>query len=123
MVTPPARSSRDERDRGLPTEDIMILVVGATGFLGSEICRRLIERGEAVRGLVRETSDSATVAHLRTLGVETVVGDLRDRDSLDAACRGVDTVVSTATTTRSRQPGDSIEATDEAGQLDLVDAA
>jgi NADH dehydrogenase len=35
----------------------------------------------------------------------------------------VQTVVTTITTTRSRQPGDSIEATDEAGQTNLVDAA
>ncbi len=101
----------------------MILVAGATGFLGGEICRRLIERGQPVRGLVRATSDAASVDRLRALGVEIVVGDLRDRVSLDAACRGMHTVVSTATTTRSRQPGDSIEATDEAGQCNLVDAA
>jgi NADH dehydrogenase len=101
----------------------MLLVVGATGFLGGEICRRLVARGETVRGLVRATSDSATVDGLRRHGVETVLGDLRDRASLDDACRGARVVVSTATTTRSRQPGDSIEATDEAGQLQLVDAA
>jgi NADH dehydrogenase len=101
----------------------MLLVVGATGLLGAEICRRLAARGDAVRGLVRATSDPDAVDGLRRLGVETALGDLRDRASLDAACRGVATVVSTATTTRSRQPGDGIEATDEAGQLRLVDAA
>ena len=88
----------------------MILIAGATGFLGGEICRRLVENGESVRGLVRRTSDPAGVSRLRTLGAETAVGDLRDRESLDAACRGVRTVVSTVTSTRSRQPGDSIEA-------------
>jgi uncharacterized protein YbjT (DUF2867 family) len=101
----------------------MILVVGATGHLGGDICRRLVERGESVRGLVRASSDVDTVDRLRTLGIATVVGDLRDRESLDAACRGVRGVVSTATTVRSRQPGDSIEVTDEAGQCSLVDAA
>lgn len=101
----------------------MILIAGATGFLGGEICRRLAATGETVRGLVRVTSDRGTVERLRALGVETVVGDARAHHSLDAACRGVRTVVSTITTTRSRQPGDSIEATDEAGQLNLVDAA
>ena len=101
----------------------MLLVAGATGFLGGEICRRLVERGETVRGLVRATSDPDAVDRLKRLGVETVLGDLRDRASLDTACAGVETVVSTATTTRTRQPGDSIEATDEAGQLNLVDAA
>ena len=79
----------------------MILIAGATGFLGGEICRRLVGSGETVRGLVRATSDHAAVERLRGLGVETVVGDVRDRPSLDAACRGVRTVVSTVTTTRS----------------------
>ena len=101
----------------------MILIAGATGFLGGEVCRRLVASGESVRGLVRATSDHAAVERLRALRVETVLGDVRDRDSLNAACRGIRTVVSTITTTRSRQPGDSIEATDEAGQLTLVDAA
>ena len=101
----------------------MILIAGATGFLGGEVCRRLVQSGESVRALVRATSDPKAVEGLRAKGIETVVGDVRDRASLDAACRGVRTVVSTVTTTRSRQPGDSIEATDEAGQLALVDAA
>lgn len=101
----------------------MILVVGSTGFLGMEICRRLREGGDAVRALVRTTSDPAAVDGLRAMGATIVHGDLRERASLDAACRGVRTVISTATTTRSRQPGDSIERTDEEGQLALVDAA
>jgi len=101
----------------------MIFVAGATGFLGGEICRRLVASGESVRGLIRPTSDPGVVDRLRALGVETVVGDVRDRASLDAACRGARIVVSTVTTTRSRQPGDSIEATDETGQLNLVGAA
>lgn len=101
----------------------MILVAGATGLLGSEICRRLIAAGHAVRGLIRRTANPATLQRLRSLGVQLAEGDLRDRASLDAACRGVRTVVTTATTTLSRQPGDSIEVTDRDGQLSLVDAA
>ncbi|HEX2191302.1 MAG TPA: SDR family oxidoreductase [Longimicrobiaceae bacterium] len=101
----------------------MILVCGSTGFLGREICRRLTARGHAVRGLVRATSDPAAVAQLRGWGVETVEGDLKDRASLDRACRGVEAVVSTATTTRTRQEGDSIGSADQDGQLALVDAA
>jgi uncharacterized protein YbjT (DUF2867 family) len=101
----------------------MILVAGATGHLGGAICQRLSAAGRPVRGLVRATSDPAAVAQLRALGVGTVEGDLRDRASLDAACQGVSAVVSTVTTVRSRQPGDSIEATDQQGQLNLVEAA
>ncbi len=101
----------------------MILVVGSTGFLGGEICRRLVGRGQAVRGLVRATSNPERVAALKALGVETVVGDLHQSETLAAACRDVATVISTASTTISRQPTDSIPATDQQGQLSLVRAA
>jgi uncharacterized protein YbjT (DUF2867 family) len=101
----------------------MILVAGSTGFLGSEICRRLVADEQPVRALVRPTSDPGAISRLKELGAETVEGDLRDRASLEAACRGATAVVSTVTTTRSRQPGDSIEATDQQGQINLVDAA
>jgi NADH dehydrogenase len=57
------------------------------------------------------------------MGVETVLGDLRDPASLKAACQGVNAVITTATTTISMQPGDSIPVTDQQGQLDLVKAA
>lgn len=101
----------------------MILVVGATGFLGGEICRRLRVAGEPVTALVRETSDPAAVERLRALGAAIAIGDLRDPASLQSACQGASAVITTVTTTRSRQPGDSIETTDQAGQLALVDAA
>jgi uncharacterized protein YbjT (DUF2867 family) len=101
----------------------MILVVGSTGSLGSEICQRLTALGKSVRGLVRSTSDPEKVLRLKEIGVETVVGDLRDSVSLAAACRGVDTVITTATSIASTQPGNSIPVTDQQGQLDLVQAA
>ena len=101
----------------------MILVVGATGLLGGEICTRLNKRGESVRALVRKTSEPAKVQRLKSLGVGVVQGDLKDRASLEAACRGISTVISTASTTLSRQPDDSIGGVDQDGQLQLVDAA
>jgi len=99
------------------------LLVGATGLLGSEIGRRLINQGRHVRAFVRTTADPAKVETLKKMGCALAYGDLRDPTSLEAACRGVDEVVTTASTTFSRQPGDSIEATDQAGQLNLVAAA
>ena len=101
----------------------MNLIVGATGILGSEICRLLAEKGEPVRALVRATSNPDKVAQLKALKADVVVGDLKDRRSLDAACRGVRAVISTASSTLSRQEGDSIESVDQEGQLNLVDAA
>lgn len=101
----------------------MILVVGSTGILGGEICRRLTASGKPVRGLVRSSSAQEKVARLKAMGIETVLGDLRDPASLSTACRGVEAVITTATTTISMQPGDSIPVTDQQGQLDLVQAA
>lgn len=101
----------------------MILVVGATGLVGSEVCRRLKLRGERVRALVRTTSSEEKAERLRSEGVELTTGDLKDADSIASACRGVEAVISTASSTLTRQPGDSIESVDAAGQLNLVAAA
>ena len=101
----------------------MVLVVGATGLVGSEVCGKLARRAEKVRALVRATSSKDKIAALQASGVELCVGDLKDPDSVAAACRGVDAVISTASATSSRQPGDSIESVDAAGQLNLVNAA
>lgn len=101
----------------------MILVAGATGLVGSAICEKLAGRGEKVRALVRATSSKEKVAGLRSWGVELCTGDLKDPEFLAAACRGIDAVISTASSTLSQQPGDSIESVDAAGQLNLVNAA
>ncbi|MEO8192700.1 MAG: SDR family oxidoreductase [Gemmatimonadales bacterium] len=101
----------------------MILVAGATGHLGTEVVRRLREKGEAVRGLVRATSAPEKTAALEELGAETFTGNLRDRASLDGACKGVRTVISTVTTITTAQPGDSFEDTDAAGTISLIESA
>ena len=99
------------------------LLVGATGLLGPEICQRLTAAGHHVRALVRPTSDRAKRAALKALGVELVEGDLKDAASLARACAGIQAVISTASSTLSRQQGDSIETVDHHGQLALVEAA
>ena len=99
------------------------LVVGATGLLGPETCRQLIEMSRSVRALIRRTADERKRAELESLGIELLEGDLKDPASLARACVGVQSVISTASSTFSRQPGDSIESVDRQGQLALVDAA
>jgi uncharacterized protein YbjT (DUF2867 family) len=100
-----------------------ILVVGATGMVGGEVCRLLCGADKAVRALVRRTSDPEKVSRLQGLGAQIVPGDLKDPPSLAAACNGVTAVISTASSTLSRQEGDSLETVDHRGQLDLIDAA
>jgi uncharacterized protein YbjT (DUF2867 family) len=101
----------------------MNLVVGATGVLGGEICSRLAQAGKPVRGLIRASSDPARVDVLRKQGIELAQGDLRDPPSLDAACRGVHTVYSTATAIQSRQEGNTLDRVDREGQANLIEAA
>lgn len=101
----------------------MILVAGATGILGGEICRRLVARGKTVRAMVRPTSDPEKVQNLKKLGVALVEADFKDPTSLVKATQGADTVISTVSTTFSHQEGDTIPAIDQQGQLDLVAAA
>jgi uncharacterized protein YbjT (DUF2867 family) len=101
----------------------MILVVGATGTLGGEIARALAAASREVRGLVRPTSDPERVAALVSAGVEIREADLKQPDSLAALCEGVDTLISTASSTLSRQSGDDIQSVDLQGQIDLLAAA
>ncbi len=77
----------------------------------------------AVRALVRGTSHPEKVTRLRGLGAEMMLGDLKDRSSLEKACHGASAVVSTASSTLSREEGDSIESVDRQGQLNLIEAA
>ena len=64
----------------------MILVTGASGFVGSAVVRQLLKAGHQVRALVRSTSSRINLADLR---VEIVEGDLRDVESLVRAMAGI----------------------------------
>ncbi len=100
-----------------------ILIVGATGYLGTEICRQLAAENKNVKALIRSGSDPDKIKILKGWGIETVEGDLKDPASLDKALEGVGAVISTASSTISHTPEDSIETVDRKGQLNLVEAA
>ena len=103
----------------------MNLVISASGYLGMAICQKLTASGLPVRGLVRKTSDTGRMNALKAMGVELVYGDVREPESLAAACKGVEMVIASATmaTDAFRQPTDSIEATDQQGHLNAIAAA
>jgi uncharacterized protein YbjT (DUF2867 family) len=106
-------------------EDYMILVVGATGMVGSEICQKLTAQGKPVKALVREMSDPGKVERLRNMGVSLVTGDVRDPQSLKAACQGALAVISTVSAMPfAYVPGQNdVETVDREGVKNLIDAA
>jgi len=101
----------------------MNLIVGATGLVGGEICRRLAADRKPVRALVRPAGDASRIDELRAAGAELATGDLKDPASIQAACAGATAVLSTASSVLSRQPGDTIDGVDRIGQLQLIEAA
>jgi len=70
-----------------------VLVTGATGLVGNNVVRALLDGGHSVRVLTRATSDSRPLAGLE---VERAQGDVRDTASVDRAANGVDAVIHAA---------------------------
>jgi dihydroflavonol-4-reductase len=99
----------------------MILVTGASGFVGSAVARQLAQAGEQVRVLVRSTSSRVNVADPK---LEIVEGDLRDAASLARALQGVRVLFHVAADYRlwARNDNDIIR-TNVDGTRALMDAA
>ena len=70
-----------------------VFVTGATGFVGAHVARHLAGQGAQLRLLVRATSN---LANLEGLDAETVVGDLREPESLRTGVRGCEAVMHVA---------------------------
>lgn len=81
----------------------MILVTGATGFVGCHVIRRLVGAGEAVRCLCRPGSPGAEC--LKSQPVEIVYGHLHDPEAAARACRNVRCLIHLAAPTREVRDG------------------
>ena len=84
----------------------MILVTGATGFLGRQLVQQALRHGHAVRALVRRPV--ADLALPDGPSCEVCQGDLTDPVTLDAAVAGVETVVHAAATTSEMAPDEAL---------------
>ncbi len=80
-----------------------VFITGATGFIGTHLARLLVKRGHEVRCLVRTSSNTR---FLEPLGVQQVVGDLTDPESLARAIDGVEAVYHLAGLTRAARNDD-----------------
>lgn len=95
-----------------------VLVVGASGQLGTRIVHQLVAAGRPVRALVRPTS---VVVQLQRPGVELVLADLMRPETLEAACRGAGAVIATANAVAPTH-GSTFEAVDDRGYAALLEA-
>lgn len=66
----------------------VVLVAGGTGFIGSHIVRKLLQRGHQVAVLSRNPSAAKVPA-----GVDIRRGDIKDEASLEQAMKGIDVVI------------------------------
>jgi nucleoside-diphosphate-sugar epimerase len=70
-----------------------VLVTGANGYTGANLCRYLADRGVAVRAMYYRPDGEPDFEHKL---IEWVAGDLRERDSLERAVDGIDTLYNIA---------------------------
>ena len=101
----------------------MILITGATGFIGRHLVARLVANGERPRCLVRNKQRAASI--LPAAKVELVEGDTTSPQTLLAAMQGVDTIVHTAFITADHKAPSSsyYNETNVQGTANLVQAA
>jgi nucleoside-diphosphate-sugar epimerase len=97
----------------------MILVTGATGFVGSHLADSLLERGARVRCLARKSSN---LRYVKDPGIELVYGGLDESTDWDQAFEEVDTVYHVAGTTFARRAEDYYRVNHKGTELLLSEA-
>jgi nucleoside-diphosphate-sugar epimerase len=98
----------------------LILITGATGFLGRNLCEYLAGQGYALRALARPTSQTS---FLEDLGIEIASGDVTNADSVKAAIQGCDYVVHAAARFRLWGPPGPFVETNVEGTRNVLEAA
>jgi uncharacterized protein YbjT (DUF2867 family) len=101
----------------------MILITGATGYIGQHLVKRLVEQGECPRCLVRDAQKAARL--FSGAEIEIVQGNTTDAASLTEAVQGVETIVHAGfmTADRKESPGNSYHRTNVQGTANLIRAA
>ncbi len=97
----------------------MLLVTGATGFVGGHVVRRLRREGLQVRAVVRDLDRARA---FKDLGVDVVPGDISDRASLERATAGAERVIHLVGIIQE-SPGATFKAVHVEGTRNLIDAS
>ena len=96
------------------------LVTGATGFIGSHVVRALLDRGDEVRVLVRQSSRSD---NLDGLDLDVARGDILEPRSVSRALRGVDRVFHVAGLTSLRASSERLFLINVEGTRNVLEAS
>ncbi len=100
----------------------MILVTGASGYVGSHIVKKLVEAGKPVRAMVYNPARAKEEARLKDLDVEWVQGDVTRPDTLEKALEGVEAVIHTVAIAIEKG-GRKYETINYEGTVNMVRAA
>lgn len=100
----------------------MILVTGASGYLGSHILQRLVRAGKPVRALVRDRAWAEAEGRLAGLTIEWAEGDVTKPETLPEAVKGVEAVIHTVAIAIEKG-GRTYEAINYQGTVNIVNAA
>src|SRR5687767_2804287 len=96
-----------------------ILIVGATGVLGSAATKYFLKNNFRVKAFVRNKNNAV---ELEKLGANIFVGDLLDRASIEEACKDTDVIITAAHGMLNKSNYKS-KNVDELGHKSLIDAA
>jgi NADH dehydrogenase len=100
----------------------MIVVTGASGYLGSHIVKRLINEGQPVRAMVHSRDRAEKEGRLSGAGVEWVVGDVTRLETLTKAFAGATAIVHTVAIAIEKGER-TYEKINYQGTVNVVDAA
>ncbi len=101
------------------TSEDLVLVTGATGLVGSHVAEKYARAGHRVRAVVREPSDRSL---LDEWGVEQVVGDMTNVESLRRAAEGATVVVHCAAKVGDWGPVEDYRTVNVEGLRHLLEA-
>ncbi|MBI3762722.1 MAG: complex I NDUFA9 subunit family protein [Chloroflexi bacterium] len=103
-------------------EGRVIVVTGGSGYIGSRIVKRLVERGKAVRALVRSRRRAENEGRLRGLPVEWIEADVTRPETLGPAMQGASAVIHTVAIAVEKG-GRKYEPINYQGTVNVVEAA